>query len=87
MSFPRIKFGSCDRCGTSGGDQSASLTGADASARDTTGNGVELTEYDGMNLCRPCLRIVVGDQESLNAIPKRINEERFRGKAGFQTSI
>ncbi len=87
MSFPDNKFGTCQRCGMDGRDQTADLTGADAAARSTTGNGVYLELYDGKKLCNVCINELKSEQESLEMARKHAEAEKFRGKAGFQNSI
>lgn len=87
MGFPEIIFGSCQRCGGNGADQPSGLSSADAAARDTTGNGTELEEYEGEFLCSVCINIIKADQESLLEREKHAEAEKFRGKAGFKNIV
>ncbi len=87
MSFPKNKFGACERCGMDGRDQSSGLTGADAPARSTTGNGIYLESYDGKLLCDVCIQELKADKESLEMAKKHAEAEKFRSKAGFVNSV
>ena len=87
MSFPETIFGICQVCGANGGDQTADLSGADAPARDTSGNGVILEEYDGKMMCKLCVHQKKADEESKADTAKRSDEERFRQAAGFVNTV
>lgn len=87
MSFPETKFGICTRCGGDGRDQTADLTGADAAAGSGSANGVELEEYDGKMLCPVCITQLKSEAKSLTDSQKHAEEEKFRGQAGFDTSV
>ncbi len=86
MGFPEVKFGDCQECGGKGADQSSGLTGADAPYRDA-GNGTELQEYKGRQLCPLCIERLKSDKESLRDVTKHAEAEKFRGKAGFTNSV
>lgn len=87
MSFPENKFGICQECGSSGGDDPSPASSADVAARDTTGSGVPLEEYDGKMMCKQCIQRKKADEESIVAADKRAEEEKFRQGAGFVNSI
>lgn len=94
MGFPEVKFGDCQECGGKSGPQTEGLTGADAEARQTSGedgydpgNGTELQEYKGRQLCPLCIERLKSDEESLRDAKKHAEDEKFRGKAGFANSI
>jgi hypothetical protein len=87
MGFPEIVFGRCQRCGGNGADQSSGLGSADAAARDTAGNGLELEQYDGHFYCPVCINIIKADAESLLERQKHAEAEKFRGKAGFTNTV
>ena len=84
--FPQIKFGPCPVCGGSGGDD-PDAGGADAPARDTTGNGYRLEYYQGELMCNICKQTKIGDAESVVAASKHADSERFRAQAGFKRRI
>lgn len=86
MSFPEIIFGICQVCGADGGDD-PNPSSADASARDTSGNGVPLEEYEGKMMCKQCVQRKKADEESKLDTSRRSEEERFRQAAGFTNSI
>lgn len=87
MSFPEIVFGICQVCGANGGDQTVGLSGADAPARDTSGSGVILEEYDGKMMCKLCIHQKKADEESKTDTAKRSEDEKFRQAAGFTNTI
>jgi len=87
MSFPEIRFGICQVCGASGGDQTEDLTSADAEARSATGNGVVLEKYKGKLMCPVCINEAKADSESLQEAKKHASDERFRDKAGFVNTV
>lgn len=87
MGFPEVIFGRCQRCGGNGADQSSGLTSADAAARDTAGNGIELEQYDGKFYCPVCINILKADAESLLERDKHAEDEKFRGRAGFTNTV
>uniref|UniRef100_A0A6M3IJ22 Uncharacterized protein n=1 Tax=viral metagenome TaxID=1070528 RepID=A0A6M3IJ22_9ZZZZ len=87
IKFPSISFGTCERCGMDGRDQTVGLTGADAAARSTTGNGVELKSYDGKKLCDACINELKADKQSLQDAKKHAEKDKFLGKAGFVNTI
>lgn len=89
MSFPKVVFGYCDRCGSKGADYPATeLTTADAqTSLDTTGGGVELERYKGQWLCPLCVIEVKGEAISYNRRDKHAQAESFRDKAGFTNTI
>jgi hypothetical protein len=87
MPFPETIIGTCQVCGADGRDQTASLTGADAEARSTTGNGIELTRYDGKMMCDICINEAKAKKESLAEVGKYARDEQFRAKAGFTNTI
>lgn len=86
MSFPERKQGTCQVCGDSGGDD-PTASGADATARDTAGNGVPLEEYNGLMTCQVCIKRLKADEESIVAAEKHAESERFRRQAGFVDSV
>jgi len=86
LAFPEEIFGICEVCDSDGGD-SATPSSADAPARDVTGSGVLLKEYDGKMTCDICIKRLKADEESKIATGKRIEEERFRQAAGFVNSV
>ncbi len=85
MSFPEVKFGICQVCGADGGDHD-NPSSADASARDTTGSGVLLEEYDGKMMCQLCIKSKKADEEGKIAADRHAEEDRFRAQAGFVNS-
>ena len=87
MSFPDIRIGICQVCGTDGRDQTADLTGADAPARALTGNGIELEKFEGKLLCPVCINEAKANRETANDIKKQIESNRFRSKAGFRNTV
>ncbi len=80
-------FGICQRCGSDGRSQSDDLTGADAPASETTGNGVELEKFRGQYLCPVCINEIKNEGQSLRSATKHAAEERFRAQAGFVQTI
>lgn len=85
-SVPDITFGICPICGGSAGDD-ADAEGADASARDTDGNGTELILFRGEYICPVCKEDILAEEESLKAADARAEEEQFRSQAGFTKTI
>ncbi|TBR15641.1 hypothetical protein EPO66_05710 [bacterium] len=86
MSFPETIFGICQVCGADGGDD-PNPSSADASARDTSGSGVILEEYEGKMMCKQCIQKNKADEESKIATDRRSEEERFRQAAGFTNTV
>ena len=86
MSFPEIIFGICQVCGADGGDD-PNPSSADAAARDTSGSGVPLEEYEGKMMCKLCIQRKKADEESRISTERRSEDERFRQAAGFTNSI
>ncbi len=86
MSFPEVIWGTCQECGANGGDH-ANPSSADASARDSVGNGVPLEEYDGKKLCKLCIQRKKADEETKVDTDRHSEEERFRQAAGFVNTI
>ena len=87
MPIPFIHFGICQKCGGKGADQVSGLTSADASARDTSGNGLELEEYDGKYLCPMCIANLKADEESMEKARQAAEDQKFMGKAGFTNTV
>jgi hypothetical protein len=88
LNFPETRFGICQVCGTDGSDQTAELTGADASARTASpGNGIELELYEGKLLCNVCINEAKARKETMIDVRKHAREEQFRAKAGFTNTI
>ncbi len=87
MSNSDVRIGVCSVCGMDGRDQTEDLTGADASARSTTGNGVPLEKYKGKLMCPLCVEITKADEESLRDAKKHAEKDKFLGKAGFVNSV
>jgi len=86
MGFPEIKFGICPICEAAAADD-ANASGADVSARDTTGDGVVLEYYQGELMCELCKKQKIADEESLRVSERHADEERFRHQAGFINSV
>lgn len=87
MSFPDTIFGICQVCGSDGRDQTENLTGADAEARDTTGNGVELEKYKGRYLCPICIKEEKARESGRIEAYKHAEAERFRQQSGFTNTV
>lgn len=86
MSFPKIIFGTCPRCGGKGADD-PNASDADATARDTDGNGVILEYYRGELFCEICKKEKIAEEETELEAQKDTEAQEFRAKAGFQTTI
>jgi len=88
--FPFTQFGPCEICGGNGADYASPGSG-NAPARDTTGNGVELENYNYkgriVKVCNVCKNRLIADEESLVSAQKHVEEEKFRVQAGFKHSI
>ena len=87
MAEPFTIYGICQKCGGRAADQSSGLTDADAVARDTTGNGMELEEYDGKYLCPMCISILKADDESLEKAREAAEDQKLMGKGGFTNTV
>lgn len=75
-------FGTCPECGGSAGDNPNPGEG-NAPARDTTGNGFELVEYEGRWICPNCKRRLISEEEGRIASEKGRAEDTFRGEIGI----
>lgn len=84
--IPNIIWGVCPRCGSRGADY-ASVSSADAEARDTTGNGTVLESFRGELMCELCIKTILQDEESMEIADKNIEDEIFLAKAGFKHTI
>ena len=73
MSFPKVKFGICPRCGRGGVDKSSgsALT------------GYELKLYQGEWLCQLCINYLEDLAHDELSIDRIIEEEKAREQAGF----
>jgi len=94
MSFPEIRFGICQVCGSKGSPQEDDLTDADAPARTTEGadgydpgNGVILMMHKGRLMCEVCKNEDKADVESRNDAKRHANNDRFISKAGFTNTV
>jgi hypothetical protein len=86
---PDTLFGICPRCNADGGDYA--VADLDNSANNTdvdvSGNGVPLEYYDGKLMCELCVKRYIADEETKVSNRKQAEEERFRAKAGFTTTV
>lgn len=84
--FPEIIYGTCSICGGRAADD-PDASGADVSARDTTGDGVILVYHEGQLMCEMCKQNRINRDESLLSNEKHAEAEQFRQKAGFKKTI
>lgn len=75
-------FGVCPICGGRGGDD-PDAGGADAPARDTTGNGLPLFLYQGVYMCELCIANKKADVASAIEAQRHAMEDSFRRNAGY----
>jgi predicted RNA-binding Zn-ribbon protein involved in translation (DUF1610 family) len=76
-------FGTCPECGGNGGDDPDPET-YHATPRDTTGNGLELIEYQGRRMCPMCARRLASDEESRIESAKYREDDQFRKSVGVE---
>ncbi|MBD3352825.1 MAG: hypothetical protein GF364_15165, partial [Candidatus Lokiarchaeota archaeon] len=61
MSFPETIFGYCKYCGGRGADYET-VSSADATPRDTVGNGIKLEIFRGDALCPTCIKTILNEE-------------------------
>lgn len=84
-NFPYIAFGECTRCGNSGAEVDGS--DADASARDTTGGGVDLEFFRGQLMCKLCITEMLDNEYASRDARRHARTKNFLSRAGFKGSI
>jgi hypothetical protein len=84
MDFPSKVFGRCEQTGHLGPDYST-VSHPDAEVvRGDAGTGYPLVPYRGKYMCKPCMRRLESERQSILSAKKHHREEAFRAKAGFQ---
>ena len=86
MSFPLTKYGICPFGGNSIEGQA---NNCETPIRDTSVRGQTLKWYPrlGRYLCAQCIKRLDDDEKALRAAAKHREDEEWRSKAGFRTSV
>jgi hypothetical protein len=84
--FPRISFGICPRCSSTGGDD-PDASGADVAPSSLVGNGQTLEYFRGFYWCPICIKEELAKEESEHREDWYAEEEEFRAKSGFINEV
>jgi len=91
MSFPKIVYGTCPRCGDKAADDTtpnANYDGTPNSESDIqAGNGVILELYGDEYICHMCKKRIQADEESFIIAEEISEDQNFRDRVGFTNTI